>query len=62
MEDLWSNSLVISNPYSLDLLQGLGEREMFCLAESAIDYIFADDEVKEDLKAIFVSASKNLDS
>ncbi|XP_021887360.1 adenosine deaminase-like protein [Carica papaya] len=56
-------STSLSKEYSLAASAfGLGEREMFCLAESAIDYIFADDEVKEDLKAIFVSASKNLDS
>ena len=34
---------------------------MFQLAENAIDFIFADDGVKEDLRAIFEVAATKLD-
>lgn len=34
---------------------------MFQLSENAIDFIFADDGVKKDLRAIFEVAAKNLD-
>lgn len=40
---------------------GLGRRELFQLAQNAIEYIFADDEVKRELKEIFNSAEKKLD-
>lgn len=39
----------------------LGNAEMFQLAKTAIDFIFADDGVKQDLRAIFVAASEKLD-
>ncbi|XP_022716078.1 adenosine deaminase-like protein isoform X2 [Durio zibethinus] len=40
---------------------GLGKTEMFQLAENAIDFIFADDGVKEDLRATFEVAAEKLD-
>ena len=40
---------------------GLGKREMFELSKNAIEFIFADSGVKEDLRKIFASAAKNLD-
>ncbi|XVF26005.1 hypothetical protein REPUB_Repub13aG0263000 [Reevesia pubescens] len=40
---------------------GLGKTKMFQLAENAIDFIFADNGVKEDLKAIFRVAGEKLD-
>ncbi|CAL9015186.1 unnamed protein product [Prunus brigantina] len=40
---------------------GLGRRELFQLARNAIEYIFADDEVKRELKEIFNSVEKKLD-
>ncbi|KAK8629469.1 hypothetical protein V6N13_078310 [Hibiscus sabdariffa] len=39
----------------------LGKTEMFQLAENAIDFIFADDGVKEDLRATFEAAVEKLD-
>lgn len=39
---------------------GLGKTEMFQLAEIAIDFIFADDGVKTDLRATFEEAVKKL--
>ncbi|KAG6383003.1 hypothetical protein SASPL_157261 [Salvia splendens] len=39
---------------------GLGKREMFQLAQKAVDFIFASGRVKEDLKAIFASAHTKL--
>lgn len=42
-------------------LQDLGPKKMFKLASRAIDFIFADKEVKKELEKIFVSASKELD-
>lgn len=41
-------------------LPGLGKTEMFQLAEIAIDFIFADDGVKADLRATFKDAVKKL--
>ncbi|KAF8404273.1 hypothetical protein HHK36_009155 [Tetracentron sinense] len=40
---------------------GLGEREMFTLARNAINFVFADDVVKNDLRKIFVSAAEKLE-
>lgn len=40
---------------------GLGRREMFQLAKSAVKFIFANGRVKEDLKEIFDLAEKKLD-
>ncbi|KAJ7967664.1 Adenosine deaminase-like protein [Quillaja saponaria] len=39
---------------------GLGKMEMFELAKNAIEYIFADGSVKNDLRAIFASETKKL--
>lgn len=43
-------------------LPGLGKTEMFQLAEIAINFIFADDGVKADLRATFEEAVKKLNS
>ncbi|KAK3188337.1 hypothetical protein Dsin_027898 [Dipteronia sinensis] len=40
---------------------GLGKREMFQLAKTAVGFIFADDGVKQDLEGIFDLAAKKLD-
>ncbi|KAI5656817.1 hypothetical protein M9H77_25610 [Catharanthus roseus] len=40
---------------------GLGQKEMFRLASNAVDFIFADNRVKEELKVTFASASRELD-
>ena len=40
---------------------GLGKREMFQLAKNAIEFIFADDGVKQDLRKIFDLATKKQD-
>ncbi|XP_050215219.1 N6-mAMP deaminase isoform X2 [Mercurialis annua] len=39
---------------------GLGKKEMFELARNGIEYIFADDAVKQDLAQIFNSSAKEL--
>lgn len=43
------------------IFQGLGQKEMFRLASNAVDFIFADNRVKEELKVTFASASRELD-
>ncbi|KAK4439317.1 N6-mAMP deaminase [Sesamum alatum] len=40
---------------------GLGKRDMFQLAEKAIEFIFASDKVKTELKMIYTTALKELD-
>ncbi|KAH7545770.1 hypothetical protein FEM48_Zijuj01G0129100 [Ziziphus jujuba var. spinosa] len=40
---------------------GLGRREIYQLAKDAVEFVFADDEVKKDLREIFNSAAKMLD-
>ncbi|KAJ8761891.1 hypothetical protein K2173_005602 [Erythroxylum novogranatense] len=40
---------------------GLGKRELFELARTAVDFIFADASVKQDLTEMFNSAAKKLD-
>ncbi|PON38398.1 Adenosine/AMP deaminase domain containing protein [Parasponia andersonii] len=40
---------------------GLGKRELFQLARNAVEFVFADDLVKSDLREIFNSAAKRLD-
>ncbi|KAK7359749.1 hypothetical protein VNO77_01714 [Canavalia gladiata] len=40
---------------------GLGRREMFELSRNAVEYIFADSGVKEDLRKIFNSAARNME-
>lgn len=46
--------------YSFFFFLGLGKTEMFQLAETAICFIFADDGVKEELRAIFEVAAGKL--
>lgn len=41
---------------------GLGMKEMYMLARNAINFIFAGNEVKEELKEIFASASRELEA
>ncbi|KAI4295871.1 hypothetical protein L6164_035869 [Bauhinia variegata] len=54
-------STSVSNEYKIATSTfGLGKREIFELAKSAAEFIFADDGVKEDLRKIFDSAVKNL--
>ncbi|KAJ4838696.1 hypothetical protein Tsubulata_003132 [Turnera subulata] len=40
---------------------GLGKREMFELARTGVEFIFADDGVKQELREIFNSAAKKLE-
>lgn len=40
---------------------GIGKHEMFRLAQKGIDFIFARERVKEDLKTIFAAALAKLD-
>ncbi|KAK7303281.1 hypothetical protein RJT34_14184 [Clitoria ternatea] len=40
---------------------GLGRREMFELSRKAVEYIFADNKVKDDLRKIFNSMAKNME-
>jgi adenosine deaminase len=40
---------------------GLGKKDLFQLARNGIEYIFADDGVKLDLRKIFDLAATNLD-
>ncbi|KAG5561369.1 hypothetical protein RHGRI_004408 [Rhododendron griersonianum] len=40
---------------------GLGRSNMFQLAQNAIDFVFADDAVKTELREIFYSAETKLD-
>ena len=41
--------------------QGLGKFEMFQLARNAVEFVFADDGVKKELREVFNSAEKRLD-
>lgn len=55
-------STSLSREYSLaSTTFGLEKKEMFELARSAIDFIFADNGVKEELVEIFNSASMELE-
>ena len=40
---------------------GLGKQELFQLAKNAVEFVFADDLVKRDLREIFNSAANRLD-
>lgn len=40
---------------------GLGRRQIFELTTNAVEFIFADDGVKRELKEIFSSAEQKLD-
>lgn len=40
---------------------GLGKRELFLLAKNAIEFIFASDGVKQDLRRTFDLASNKMD-
>ena len=44
-----------------DCYLGLGRKEMFELSKKAVEFIFADSVVKDDLRGIFNSAAKNLE-
>ncbi|PIN21147.1 Adenine deaminase/adenosine deaminase [Handroanthus impetiginosus] len=56
-------STSLSSEYALaSSTFGLGKREMFDLAQKAIDFIFACDGVKRELKMIFATALKKLNS
>lgn len=39
---------------------GLGRREMFELSRNAVEYIFADSGVKEDLRKLFNSVANDM--
>ncbi|KAM3706835.1 hypothetical protein ACJW30_03G183700 [Castanea mollissima] len=55
-------STSLSNEYKVaDSAFVLGKREMFQLAKNAIEFTFADDGVKQDLRKIFDLATKKLD-
>ncbi|KAL4628426.1 hypothetical protein ACB092_05G237900 [Castanea dentata] len=55
-------STSLSNEYKVAASAfGLGKREMFQLAKDAIEFTFADDGVKQDLRNIFDLATKKLD-
>ncbi|KAG2330662.1 hypothetical protein Bca52824_001842 [Brassica carinata] len=57
-DDFGVFSTSLSNEYSLAVRSfGLGKRETFALAKSAIEATFAEDEVKQQLGLIFDSAS-----
>jgi adenosine deaminase len=43
------------------LYPGLGKRELFQLAKNAIEFIFASDGVKQDLRRTFDLASNKMD-
>ncbi|XP_010276027.1 PREDICTED: adenosine deaminase-like protein [Nelumbo nucifera] len=54
-------STSLSHEYSVAASSfGLGKLEMFQLARGAIDFVFADDSVKKDLREIFDSAKRKL--
>jgi adenosine deaminase len=42
------------------LLVGLSRSELFQLAQDAVEFVFADDEVKKSLRRMFKVAEKNL--
>ncbi|XP_075659293.1 N6-mAMP deaminase-like [Castanea sativa] len=55
-------STSLSNEYKVAASAfGLGKRDMFQLAKNAIEFTFADDGVKQDLRKIFDLATKKLD-
>ncbi|XP_061345509.1 N6-mAMP deaminase [Gastrolobium bilobum] len=55
-------STSLSNEYKIAASSlGLGRKEMFDLSKNAVDFIFADSLVKEDLRTTFNSAAKNLE-
>ncbi|XP_050371032.1 N6-mAMP deaminase [Argentina anserina] len=55
-------STSLSNEYNLAASAfGLGRRDIFKLTKNAVEYIFADDGVKRELKEIFSSAEQKLD-
>lgn len=57
-DDFGVFSTTLCNEYSLAVRSfGLGKRETFSLAKSGIDATFAEDEVKQQLRLIFDSAS-----
>ena len=46
--------------YTLNLmcdLSGLGEDDLFRLAQGAVEFVFADDQVKKSLRAVFEHAA-----
>lgn len=54
-------STSLSNEYKIAASSfGLGRKEMFELSKNAVEFIFADNMVKEDLRNIFSLAAKNL--
>ncbi|KAF3451696.1 hypothetical protein FNV43_RR07792 [Rhamnella rubrinervis] len=61
-DDVGVFSTSLCHEYSLAAsAYGLGRREIFQLAKDAIEFIFADDGVKKDLREIFTSTAKKLD-
>ncbi|CAJ2649530.1 unnamed protein product [Trifolium pratense] len=55
-------STSVSNEYKIAASSfGLGRKETFELSKNAVEFIFADNTVKEDLRNIFSSAAKNLE-
>lgn len=55
-------STTLSNEYALaSSTFGLGKTEMFQLARTAVDFIFAENEVKMELNKVFESAAKTLE-
>ncbi|CAI8611454.1 unnamed protein product [Vicia faba] len=55
-------STSLSNEYKIAASSfGLGRKEMFELSKNAVEFIFADNTVKEDLGNIFSLAAKNLE-
>ncbi|KHN03460.1 Cytochrome P450 77A1 [Glycine soja] len=55
-------STSLSNEYKIAAFSfGLGQKELFELSKNAIEFIFADNVVKEDLRKKFNSAAKNLE-
>lgn len=60
-DDLGVFSTSLSREYILaSSTFGLGKREMFQLAMKAVEFIFAEDAVKDELREIFESAATNL--
>ncbi|CAM8979558.1 unnamed protein product [Rhodiola kirilowii] len=60
-DDFGVFSTSLSNEYSLAASTfGLGKKEMFQLARAAVDYIFASDEIKQQLRLVFDSAAADL--
>ncbi|KAK2358998.1 N6-mAMP deaminase [Trifolium repens] len=55
-------STSVSNEYKIAASSfGLGRKEMLELSKNAVEFIFADNTVKEDLRNIFSLAAKNLE-